>query len=96
MSQERIETQHPTRSRGSVVNKAKYEQVRQSIENCLASGDMTLKELSACVIRELRDKFDGRLPWYVETVELDLEVKGVVERKIGTRPLLISLLKNDP
>jgi hypothetical protein len=34
----------------------------------------------ATVVNALTGKFEGHISWYAETVKLDLEARGVIER----------------
>ena len=54
-------------------------------------GEITFGELVADVRCELADRFDGSVTWYVTTVKLDLEARGVIERIPKSRPQRICL-----
>ncbi len=53
---------------------------------------MTYTGLAKAVERRLRN-FEGSIRWYVETVKLDLESCGLVERLPNTRPQLLRLVR---
>ncbi len=46
----------------------------------LAKRELTHTELMENLNRKLKDKFDGNITWYGETVKLDLEARGIIER----------------
>ncbi|MFC2037840.1 DUF6958 family protein [Chloroflexota bacterium] len=78
---ERILTQHPQGKSGVNISKLKYDLIRGAILDSLhAHGDMTFKDLTNDVGRQLEGKFDGSISWYVTTVKLDLEARGIIER----------------
>ena len=43
-------------------------------------GEMTFYGLNDEVGRQLEGNFEGSIGWYVTTVKLDLEARGVIER----------------
>ena len=47
--------------------------------------------LSRAVEKEVKGNFEGSVMWYVTTVKLDLEARGVVKRVQNSRPQLIRL-----
>jgi len=78
---ERIMTQHPQGKSGVNISKQKYDLIRESILSSLqAHGEMTFKDLTEDVRRRLEGKFDGSITWYVTSVKLDLEARGLIER----------------
>lgn len=84
MSDDRIWTLHPQGKQGSHITLAKYTQVKDYILKTLATqGEMTFQELNDFAIKELTPDFDGKVPWYVVTVKLDLEARGQVIRMPG-------------
>ncbi len=90
---EKILTRRPEGKSGVNINKAKYDAIREAIEeSLLAKGDMTYTGLAKAVERRLRN-FEGSIRWYVETVKLDLESCGLVERLPNTRPQLLRLVR---
>jgi hypothetical protein len=38
-----------------------------------------------CITRKLQSKFEGSMKWYAETVKLDLEARGEIERVPGKK-----------
>jgi hypothetical protein len=76
-----ILTLHPQGKSGVNISQAKYDVVRQAITTALSSQDnMTFTELLQKVEEQLTGNFDGSIPWYVTTVKLDLEARGVIRR----------------
>lgn len=49
-------------------------------------GEITYADLNDMAEQELEGKFDGKIPWYVVTVKLDLEARGILERIPKTSP----------
>ena len=91
--EERIMTRHPQGKKGVNISRRKYDTMRDAIVGALAaSGPMTHTQLVEDVEDRLAGGFDGAVKWYLETVKLDLEAGGVVERVPGTRPQLLRLL----
>ena len=94
MMEERIITRHPTGKQGVNINREKYDVVREAILACLAAhGQPTFAELTHDVEARLSGRFDGSIPWYVTTVKLDLEARGVLERVPKSSPQRLRLVK---
>lgn len=79
---------HPDPAKkGVTVDAGKYHAVREAIEAALAEhATVAFTDLVEAVEGRLGDAFDGSVPWYVTTVKLDLEARGVIERVPGQRP----------
>lgn len=79
---EKILTLHPDPAKQGVrISKAKYDAVREAVLEALkTTGALTLDELNQHTSRRLRGQFEGSIPWYVVTVKLDLEARGIIER----------------
>ena len=90
--EERILTRHPQGKKGVNISKQKYDAMRAAITKTLAAGDMTHTDLVKGVEQRLQGGFDGSVKWYVETVKLDLEARGVIERVPKTSPQLLRLV----
>jgi hypothetical protein len=86
MDEEKILTLHPEEGKQGVnISRAKYEMIRQAVIDAIRSqGTITFQGLVSLVDYNLRDRFEGSIPWYVTTVKLDLEARGVIERVRGT------------
>jgi hypothetical protein len=53
--------------------------------------EITFMNLSRAVEKEINGDFEGSVMWYVTTVKLDLEARGVVKRVPNSRPQLVKL-----
>ena len=76
--EDRIFTRHPQGKNGVNISKQKYDAMRAAITEILAAGDMPHTDLVRGVEQRLQGGFDGSVKWYVETVKLDLEARGVM------------------
>ena len=91
---ERIQTLHPAGKNGVNIDKGKYDMVRQAIEETLQEQPgITFSGLTDTVGEQIGDVFDGSVGWYVVSVKLDLEARGVVERVDGRSPQRLRLVK---
>lgn len=89
---ERIMTLHPQGKQGVNIDKSKYDTIRQAIEETLhAQPEATFSELTAAVDRRIGDAFDGSVNWYVTTVKLDLEARGLLARVDDRSPQRLRL-----
>jgi hypothetical protein len=87
-----IRTLHPEKKQGVNISKTKYEIIRKAILSTLDSEkEMTFMNLSRAVEKEVNGNFEGSVTWYVTTVKLDLEARGVVKRVRHSRPQLVKL-----
>jgi hypothetical protein len=93
MDEEKILTLHPDEGkRGVNISRAKYEMIRQAILDAVRSqGTITFQGLVSLVDYNLRNRFEGSISWYVTTVKLDLEARGVIERVPGPGEQKLSL-----
>ena len=87
-----IKTLHPEKKQGVKISREKYEVIRKAILSVLRTKkEMTFMALSRAVEKQLGDKFEGSVMWYVTTVKLDLEARGEVKRVVHSRPQLVRL-----
>ena len=86
--EEKVLTQHPESGKSGVnISKQKYDVIRETIlESIGTHEDITFTDLTQDVQKRLEGKFEGSIPWYVTTVKLDLEARGLIERVPGSRP----------
>ena len=92
MSEERIMTLHPEGKKGVNILKSKYDIISAFILNKLREHDsLTFESLSDQAVEALSDTFDGKVLWYVVSVKLDLEARGIIERIPGTSPHQLKL-----
>ena len=89
---EKILTLHPDGKKGTNISREKYDQIKDYILDVLNETDgITYKQLNEMAVRDLKDSFQGKVPWYVVTVKLDLEARGIIERIPKTSPHQIRL-----
>ena len=94
MEEEKILTLHPEEGKQGVnISHAKYEMIRQAILNAIRSqGSITFQGLVSLIDYNLRNRFEGSIPWYVTTVKLDLEARQMIERVSGSGPQRLQLV----
>lgn len=91
---DRIYAQHPDPEKEGVsIDKLKYETIREAILTTLGNGPVPFKDLPIQV-KKLCPDFDGSISWYVTTVKLDLEARGVIERVLGKSPQQVRMTKD--
>ena len=85
---ERILTLHPDPQKGGVnIDKGMYEVIRAAILEVVgAAPEVSFSDLRAAIRKLLGDSFPGSVSWYVTTVKLDLEARGLIERVPGRKP----------
>jgi sugar-specific transcriptional regulator TrmB len=71
----------------------KYELIKENILSILSKAESTHTELMEAIYENIKDTFEGGVQWYGETVKLDLEARGLIERT-GSKPEKYRLLKN--
>ncbi|MCI0551839.1 MAG: hypothetical protein L0287_12865 [Anaerolineae bacterium] len=87
-----IRTLHPEKKKGVNISKEKYEVIRKAIIATLRTNkEMTFMALSRAVEKQLDNKFEGSVMWYVTTVKLDLEARGEIKRVPNSRPQLVRI-----
>ncbi len=83
----RILTLHPEGKKGVNIDLGKYNLIKENIIEIIHSkGEISYNEMNKMIIQELQHKFSGSIPWYVVTVKLDLEARGIIERIPNTSP----------
>jgi len=91
--EEKILTKHPARKHGVNIDKTKYDLIRKAIIQSLKTkGALTFTDLTKTVKTNLKARFAGSIPWYVESVKLDLEARKVIKRIPKTKPQLYRLI----
>jgi hypothetical protein len=91
--EEKILTLHPQGKSGVNISKAKYDTISGAIQDSLrAHAEMTFTGLTAEVRNRLEGSFEGSITWYVTTVKLDLEARGVIERVPNMTPQRLRLV----
>lgn len=91
--EERVLTKHPAKKHGVNISKKKYDLIRKAIIQSLRTkGKLTYTDLAKAVKEKLKGRFEGSVPWYVESVKLDLEARRVIERIPRIKPQLYRLI----
>ena len=87
-----IRTLHPEKKQGVNISREKYDIIRKAILSALhKEKEISFMSLSRAVEKEVNGNFEGSVTWYVTTVKLDLEARGVVKRVPHSRPQLVRL-----
>jgi len=90
--EERILTLHPEGKQGVNISKQKYDVIQQAILAILGEqGEVFFKDLAAEVEHRLEGNFVGSISWYVTSVKLDLEARGVIKRISKSSPQRLRL-----
>jgi hypothetical protein len=90
--EEKILTLHPEGKQGVNISQEKYETIRQAILSVIEEQEEILfKDLTPAVDRRLEGNFAGSIPWYVTTVKLDLEARGLIMRIPKSSPQRLRL-----
>lgn len=80
MTEAKIMTRHPSGKSGRNISKEKYDTMKDALISALDGGELTHSELFDKIKRKLENDFSGNISWYGETVKLDLEARGIIER----------------
>lgn len=92
--EEKIMTLHPAGKKGVNILKRRYDQMAETLLGIVRQhGEITYSEMNDIAEKELEGKFDGKIPWYVVTVKLDLEARGILERIPKTSPHKLRISK---
>jgi len=87
-----IRTLHPEKKQGVNISREKYEIICEAIMSVMqGKKEMKFMNLSRAVEKQVNGNFEGSVTWYVTTVKLDLEARGVIKRVPHSRPQLIRL-----
>ncbi len=83
---EQIQTLHPDKNKtNKKISLEKYNIVKDNLLKILKKSELTHTELMERLYENIKDKFEGGIQWYGETVKLDLEARKIIERT-GTKP----------
>ncbi|MGE5374985.1 MAG: DUF6958 family protein [Bacteroidota bacterium] len=89
---EMIRTLHPGKKQGVNISKEKYDIIRSAILSTLKTQkEISFMGLSHAVEKEVNGNFEGSVTWYVTTVKLDLEARGMIKRVPNSRPQVVRL-----
>lgn len=88
MSKEkRILTLHPKGKKGVNILKRRYDIIKDFILTTIEShNEITYEKISDLAVEKLSNTFDGKVVWYIVSVKLDLEARGIIERIPKTSP----------
>jgi len=87
MSEEKIMTLHPQGKTGVNILKRRYDVIKDFIiKTVREQKEISFDDVTDMAIESLANTFDGKVIWYVVTVKLDLEARGVIERIPKTSP----------
>lgn len=93
MKPEQIQTLHPVAGKtNKKIALDKYQTIREELIRILKKQEPTHTELMELLYQRVKDSFVGGVQWYGETVKLDLEARGMVER-FGSKPERYRLTK---
>jgi len=83
----KILTLHPKGKKGVNILRRRYDVVKEFMLDTIGEhGEISYSDLNDLAVDKLTDTFDGKVPWYVVTVKLDLEARGIIERVPKTSP----------
>lgn len=90
----KILTLHPDVGKSGVrISQEKYDQIRDEILATISErGEIAFMDLVMVIEHKLAFNFDGSVGWYVTTVKLDLEARGLIERVKGSKPQRLRLV----
>lgn len=78
---EMIQTLHPDKTKTNKrISLEKYNFIKANLLAVLKKTELTHTDLMEALYQRVKDKFEGGVQWYGETVKLDLEARGVIER----------------
>lgn len=90
---EKILTLHPQGKSGVNISLEKYSTIKDYILEALKKySNITYQDLNQLAIKDLQDTFDGKVTWYLVSVKLDLEARGIIERIPKTSPHQLRLV----
>lgn len=90
--EQKILTLHPAGKKGTNISLAKYNVIKDAMLQIIQQAEeITYQDLSDQMEKDLQPTFDGKVIWYVVTVKLDLEARGIIERIPKTSPHQVRL-----
>lgn len=90
----KILTLHPQGKKGVNILRRRYDVIKDYILKTLDKvPDIAYQDLSDQAEGDLSETFDGKVVWYIVSVKLDLEARGIIERIPKTSPHRIRLCK---
>ena len=83
---EMIQTLHPDQTKTNKrISLEKYNFIKTNLLAVLKKAELTHTDLMEALYQRVKDDFEGGVQWYGETVKLDLEARGILERT-GKKP----------
>lgn len=93
-NEERIMTLHPKGKKGVNILQSKYDLIKDFIIGKIEEHEeISYEEISDLAVSELSETFDGKVVWYIVSVKLDLEARGIIERIPKTSPHRLRMKK---
>lgn len=94
MEEDRIMTRHPAGKQGVNILYRRYTFIRDFILDTIReAGEISFRDLCKRAESEITESFDGKVLWYVTTVKLDLEARGLIERVPRKSPQRLRLMQ---
>ena len=94
INDDKILTMHPTGKKGVNILRRRYDVIKDfMLDTIKERGEITHEELNDMAEKKLAKTFDGKVVWYIVTVKLDLEARGIIERIPKTSPHKLRLKK---
>ncbi len=95
MPEERILSLHPDGKKGVHILKRRYDLVADTILQLMREHEGAIS--FSTLVREgkarLKTKLDGSPAWYLTTVKLDLEARGIIQRLDAPGPQVLQLVE---
>lgn len=83
---EMFQTLHPDKTKTNKrISLEKYDFIKKHLLVVLKKKELTHTDLMEALYQRVKDEFEGGVQWYGETVKLDLEARGILERT-GKKP----------
>ncbi|MEM6263255.1 MAG: hypothetical protein AAGI38_12155 [Bacteroidota bacterium] len=83
----KIMTLHPQGKKGVNILRRRYDVIKDFIVRTVEEHqEISYDDLNDLAIEQLTETFDGKVLWYIVTVKLDLEARGIIERIPKTSP----------
>jgi hypothetical protein len=83
-----IQTLHPDAGKtNKIISLEKYEIIKAAILDVLKDDDLSHTQLMESLHQRVSSYFKGNAHWYGETVKLDLEARGLIQRSKSKPPI---------
>lgn len=91
---EKIETLHPERRNGVVINRIQYETMRDFVISVMEKEkEILFNKLLEKANQNFTTEFNGNVAWCLLTVKLDLEARGIITNTFNLKQKRLQLLK---